>query len=61
MDGITFTIPFETEQKLDRQISLFDDIEETKRVDCLIKDWRTNEKIAFMDLIQEFVSGYEIL
>ena len=61
MDGLTFTIPFETEQKLDRQISLFDDIEETKRVDCLIKDWRTNEKIAFMDLIQEFVSGYEIL
>ena len=61
MDGITFTIPFETEQKLDRQISLFDDIEEAKRVDCLIKDWRTNEKIAFMDLIQEFVSGYEIL
>jgi hypothetical protein len=39
MDGLTFTIPFETEQKLDRQISLFDDIEETKRVDCLIKDW----------------------
>jgi len=61
MDGLTFTIPFETEQKLDRQISLFDDIEETKRVDCLIKDWRTNEKIAFMDLIQEFVSGYETL
>ncbi len=53
MDGLTCTIPFENRQESEVQLSLFDDIEEIKKVNCLVKDWKTNKLIVFMDLIQE--------
>lgn len=53
MDGLKFTIPYQTVRSPDEQLSFLDsDYNQTEKF-CIIKDWITNEIFLFKDLVNK--------
>lgn len=54
MDGLTFTVPCHQEKKINEQLSFFDNFEEEQvPIYCMLKDWRKNKVVSFIDLIKD--------
>ena len=57
MDGITMTVPFSEQPRVNVQMTLFNfmdesEKEDTKPIPCRIFDWRSNESIEFRKMIK---------
>lgn len=55
MDGITMTAPFSEALPINKQLTIFDILDETKApemeaVDCKIYDWRANKSLKFKSI-----------
>ena len=57
MDGITMTVPFSEQPRVNVQMTLFDFMDESEKEDtepipCRIFDWRSNESIEFRNMLK---------
>ena len=57
MDGITMTVPFSEQPRVNVQITLFDFLdgiekEDTEPIPCKIYDWRSNVSIEFRNILK---------
>ena len=52
MDGLTYTIPYQEPIELHEQMTLFDSMQNEKKGLCIIKNWRSNQNVFFIDLLR---------
>lgn len=51
MDGLTYTIPYRKTTEPNEQMTLFDFMKKEEDTLCIIKDWRAQKNITFLDLL----------
>lgn len=52
MDGLTFTVPFQTKIEDNRQMTLFIEPKSKEKSLCIIRDWRVKKNIIFQELVK---------